>query len=313
MNVLLSSSGNKVPLLLALKDAVSRLRIGGTVTAGDINNQVLTSYFCDAFWEMPATIDANRSQIITELKKHQITHVLPTRDGELLFWANMKPLLQSEGIDVIVASEPAITRCLDKLKFSQHDAPNIISSCTDLSAFGQQSESPRYVVKERFGSGSASVGINLSASDALTHASTLSSPIFQPYIDGQEISIDAWLTQEYQLKAAMCRVRALVINGESQVTYTLPDSPFLPQIERILSSLKLSGPVVLQAIIRQGKLHIIECNTRFGGASTLGIKAGVDSLFWSLSESLGEDVNALPVSLCEQTIRQIRAATDFYL
>ena len=80
-----------------------------------------------------------------------------------------------------------------------------------------------------------------------------------------------------------------------------------------LSKLALSGPVVLQGIINDGALHIIECNSRFGGASTLGIKAGVDSLYWSLCESIGEDIDSLPVDLESHKITQIRAATDYYL
>lgn len=313
MNVLLSSSGNKVPLLLALKDAVKRISGNGIVTAGDINSNVLTRYLCDKFWQMPSTVESNISEIVTRLKRQNITHILPTRDGELLFWARLKDSLRSQGIHVIVADENAVIRCLDKLQFGQDQALGIIPSYLDLTSDIHKSTNARFVVKERFGSGSGSVGINLSQSAAIAHASDLSSPIYQPFISGQEISVDAWLTKNHEVKAAMCRVRELVINGESQVTYTLPESPYLPQITTVLSSLKLSGPIVLQAIVQQGECHIVECNSRFGGASTLGIKAGVDSLFWSLCESIGKDTKALPISLSTQQIRQVRVATDLYL
>lgn len=313
MNVLLSSASNKVPLLRALRDAVKRISPKGIVTAGDNNENVLTRFFCDEFWHMPLTLEANTKEIISALKQQKITHVLPTRDGELLFWAQIKKTLRAENISVIVSEYKSIERCLDKLQFAQLNLPSIIPAFDKLDVDLPRNKTHRFVVKERFGAGSKSIGINLTANDAVAHASNLSSPIYQPFIEGSEISVDAWLTRDGKVKAAVSRVRELVLDGESQVTYTLPQSPLLPNIQETLEALNLSGPVVLQAIVCNEKLNIIECNSRFGGASTLGIKAGVDSLYWSLCEALGHDIDALPVELSKEKITQVRAAIDYYL
>jgi len=81
-----------------------------------------------------------------------------------------------------------------------------------------------------------------------------------------------------------------------------------------LQALQLTGPVVLQDIIdEQQQLNLIECNSWFGGASTLGIFAGVDSLYLSLAESCGEDVNAIPFSPTSAPFTQVRFAGDSYL
>ncbi|MEC8418529.1 MAG: ATP-dependent carboligase, partial [Pseudomonadota bacterium] len=87
MNVLLSSASNKIPLLRALQHAVKRVTSNGIVTAGDLNSNVLSRHFCDEFWQMPPTTEQNREDIVLALKQRGITHVLPSRDGELLFWA----------------------------------------------------------------------------------------------------------------------------------------------------------------------------------------------------------------------------------
>jgi carbamoyl-phosphate synthase large subunit len=316
MNVLLSSASNKVPLLKALQDAVKRIDDKGIVTAGDMNSHVITRHLCDDFWQMPATNESNTDEIIGELKRRNITHILPSRDGELLFWSRLKDALKKVDIHVIVSDKSAVERCLDKLKFGQYNLASIIpaySTIDEARAHNRTSRLSRYVVKERFGAGSHCVGLNLNEYEAIKHAKTLRSPIFQPYLKGLEISVDAWLTNNHVVKAAVCRVRELVINGESQITYTLPNAPFVTQVTQILSTLGLSGPVVLQGIIANEELHIIECNSRFGGASTLGIKAGVDSLFWSLNESMGKDIDGFPVQLASHKITQIRAATDYYL
>ena len=104
-----------------------------------------------------------------------------------------------------------------------------------------------------------------------------------------------------------------MVNGESQVTYTLPDCPFEDVFTDILEALKLTGPVVLQAIISENTAWIIECNSRFGGASTLGIQAGVDSLYWSLCESSGINITDIEVKMATKSVRQVRVAVDFYL
>jgi carbamoyl-phosphate synthase large subunit len=79
-----------------------------------------------------------------------------------------------------------------------------------------------------------------------------------------------------------------VVAGESQVTTTFRDARLEAQAIEILSAIGLRGPVVLQAIVVDGGLQVIECNPRFGGASTTAIAAGLNSLYWSLAEALGE-------------------------
>ena len=95
----------------------------------------------------------------------------------------------------------------------------------------------------------------------------------------------------------VARTRDLVVHGESQVTTTLPDPTLLDRLRPMVEKLGLYGPFVLQALLTDdGELHLIECNCRFGGASTLGIAAGVDSFFWFLQEAAGADLRQFPFS-----------------
>ena len=310
LNVLLSSANNKIPLLQELINAVQRIDTKGVVTAGDANAEVISKYFAHHFWHMPETTDDNVDEIIAALKQQKITHVVPSRDGELVFWAKLKPLLASQGIVVIVADTDVVNLCLDKLAFGTLAYPNIIKTSQSIDTL----TSERYVVKERMGSASTNIGLNLNYNQAIQHAKTLMAPIYQPFYEGVEISVDAWLSKTHKVKAICCRERELVKNGESQITRSLPNFAAETHFITLLESLKLEGPVVLQAIITpDNQPLIIECNSRFGGASTLGIKAGVDSLYWSLQESIGVDISSIPVSMATQSIRQIRIPKDTYL
>ena len=74
------------------------------------------------------------------------------------------------------------------------------------------------------------------------------------------------------------------------------------------------GHVILQAIIDEhDMIHIIECNCRFGGASTLSVKAGLDSFYWFFLEVLGQDLHDYPFTVIYNQIKQIRVPQDIYL
>jgi carbamoyl-phosphate synthase large subunit len=311
--VLVTSSGKKAPLVRAMQTATREVLPSHAVMAGDSDERALTQYVAVGFWAMPPTRDEFLNEIVYGLRRRQVRIVLPTRDGELMFWANHAERLAREGIQVIVSKPDSLQRCLDKLEFARfgaaHGLPFIPTSelCDDV-------HSGCWVVKERFGAGSRSIGLKLDCADAIAHAEKLESAIFQPHIDGQEISVDAWLDRQHQLKGLILRRRDCVVNGESQVTTTFSDARLEAQATAILQSLQLSGPVVMQILVgADGGVHVIECNPRFGGASTIGIAAGLTSLHWSLLEATGAELMFWPFRRIEGQIRQIRLPNDIYV
>ncbi|WP_333609565.1 ATP-grasp domain-containing protein [Arsukibacterium sp.] len=312
LNVLLSSAGAKIPLLKALQHAARRINRSARIIAGDCSHPVVSEHFADDFWLMPAVAAGATDAIIEGLVKRNVSHILPSRDGELHFWSRLKQTLAAQGIYVLVSPEHAVQRCLDKNAFSSQLMSIGLPAIPSLAQPDGSSE--LWVVKERYGAGSASLGLALTSEQAQAHANTLQQPLFQPYICGREISIDAWLNKDSKLKAHICRYRLKVQHGESQISQTIALPQYDNLIRDALQALALTGPVVMQAIIdEQQQLHLIECNSRFGGASTLGIKAGVDSLYWSLAESCGLDVDTILFLAAPCPITQVRYAGDLYL
>ena len=105
-----------------------------------------------------------------------------------------------------------------------------------------------------------------------------------------------------------------MLSGESQVTTTFSNPTIEVEVTRVIETLKLRGPVVLQAIQdSHGALHVIECNARFGGASTTGIAAGVDSLFWSILEARGLCVDDYRFIRNRGELCQVRLPADIYI
>lgn len=309
-NVLVTSASKKIGLLKALKKAAVKISENIKIIAGDNNPDSLCKYFSDEFYLMPKTIENNKPEILNWCKKNKVSAIIPTRDGELIFWANWKQELFENGISVMVPDIKSVEICLDKLLFSSEcqklNLP-VIHSSLDLDKI----DSKTFVVKERFGAGSLSIAINLNKELALTHSLNLDNPLFQPFVKGNEISVDAYITQTGLVKGILTRFRSVVDNGESVVTETFHNEALNKNLFVVFDKLKLYGHVILQIILDSNdNINIIECNSRFGGASTLSIEAGLDSFYWFLLEANGITIDNLPVQLKSQKITQIRFPQD---
>lgn len=306
--VLVSSSGAKMPLIRALQAASKRLPSNARIIRGDLDPLTACYWEADSFWNMPSLDSVGLDELIRECKTRGIVVVLPTRDAELEFWARSKDAFARVGIQVIVSSFTATVRCRDKLmfaRFGQEAGLPIIPAEKSPDAFGPVP----LVVKERFGAGSRGIGLQLLPDDARKHAQLLSEPIFQPFVNGIEISIDSWVSKEGKVAGVVLRRRDRVVAGESQVTTTFRDEGLEAEAVKVVAALGVYGPVVLQAIVVDGSLQIIECNPRFGGASTASIAVGLDSLYWSLADALGQHEQRV-LQRSERNVKQIRLPND---
>lgn len=312
-HVLITSASTKAPLIRAMRDAAQRVDPALKVIAGDIDADAPARHVADDFWQMPrAEVDA-LPELLSGCAERGIRAVLPTRDGELPFWAAHRTDFANQGIDVIVSAPDAVGVCLDKLAFAQFGAANdlpVISATDDLETL----MADRIVVKERFGAGSEGIGLDLDRAAARVHARTLTTPIFQPYVAGVEISIDAWISRNGTPFGLVLRRRDRVVRGESMITTTFRDPVLETAARRALAALSLFGPVVMQAIVTDtGTLAIIEVNARFGGASTTSLAVGLDSFYWSLNTCFEGLEAPSEFNRADHDVRQIRLPADIVI
>jgi len=169
-----------------------------------------------------------------------------------------------------------------------------------------------YVVKERYGSGSNLISLKLSKKNAIEYAKKIKSPIYQPFINGKEISVDAWFDKKSKLIGLSLRERFVVKNGESQITKTFQNNIIERKFKKVFSHFKFCGPVVFQAIIDKKNIHIIECNPRFGGATTASINIGLDVFYWTIAEMLGISSDEFKFLRNNIESTQIRIPQDIY-
>ena len=309
-NVLISSCASKIRLIESVRQGVNKISKNIKIIGGDMSSTAISSYFVDDFWQMPKTNEIDIQEFIAECKLKSIKVIIPTRDGELEFYSRNKEIFKNEGIFVMVSKQSSINKCIDKLEFSEAYKLSVIPSSLSIDDIN----SDRYVVKERFGAGSASIGINLTYKNAIKHAKSLKHPIFQPFISGKELSVDAYIDNKKNIKGVVIRERVIVVNGESQVTKTIINKSLEELFKEIIKPIELYGHIILQAIIDEdGNINVIECNPRFGGASAISIKSGLDSFYWFYLESRGVNIDNYPFKKLDHEIKQVRSQRDTYL
>ena len=72
------------------------------------------------------------------------------------------------------------------------------------------------------------------------------------------------------------------------------------------------GHIIIQVLVdSKNKIHLIECNSRFGGASSLSIECGLDSCNWFIKESLGQKLSKQLKKIPKKTL--IRYSKDMFI
>lgn len=296
----------------AVRRALEKLGVKGTVFGGDADSRCIGQYFVDRFWHMPPLSELSPEALISYCLRHSIRCVIPTRDGELPFFARQREAFLQEGISLMISGGEQVSTCLDKCRFYHR-----------LSAWGypaiktaevlDELQCQSYVVKERYGAGGRHIGLNLSKAAALDHAKGLQHPVFQPWIEGEEMSVDLYLDLSGRAKGVIARHREVVVDGESQVTVSKRNEKLESMCKEIAEALELYGHVLFQCIQdrRDRHLHLLECNPRFGGASSLSLAMGLDSFYWFFLEAMGEDLSRYPFIRPQEEKRLVRFKEDF--
>lgn len=306
-NILITSISSKIPLIEAVKDSRDKFDEDIKVYGADISNNIIGKHFVDVFWLMPRIDKLNIKDLIIYCKKNEIKYIIPTRDADVMYFSKNKEELLKNGIYCFVADPVSVEFCFDKLFFYKGSKDNmIIPTYEDIDNL---QDIDKFVVKERFGAGSNNIAINIDLTSVKNIIGNFKSPIIQPFIKGKEFSIDSYLNKDAKCLGSIIRSRDLVIDGESKITTRVINKDLELQIKNFLEKNKILGHSVLQVIKKENQYHIIECNARFGGASTLSYSLGLKSFLWFFQECNNEK---FVVKISDKKMKQIRISKDLY-
>jgi carbamoyl-phosphate synthase large subunit len=285
--ILMTSLSSKIALYDSVLRQAKMFNPNASVIAVDSNPNCPGADYVKYFRILPRLDILSAEELLNILGKWRITHVIPTRDDELQYWAQIAPLLLKNQVAVLLSSCDAINVCKDKLSFPEKITISGLKHIPSLLS-PNLSNYPQWVIKERYGSGSRRVGTNLSKNDAVNLALSLEEPIFQPYIEGEEFTAEAWVDKDGQVPAVILRWREKIVNGESHVSTTFQNLDWEKKIAKLFSSIEgLRGHCLAQCIVdNKGIPNLIEINPRLGGASPLSLNVGLNSILWSLQEEM---------------------------
>jgi len=138
------------------------------------------------------------------------------------------------------------------------------------------------IIKPRFGFGSKNISKVLTSQLSTEHFDE--SMLVQDFIDGPEVSLDFYVSQEGDV-AAIARERIRVSDGEVMETRTRNPTGFEYELVTSLAhNFRTLGPLNLQLI--GNTPNVLEVNPRFSGGSTASIVAGWDAISWLIQEYL---------------------------
>ena len=274
MNVLILSASAKVLLVAAFREAVAPL--GGQVVAADVTPDNAALLVADRAALLPRDDDPRFAAALTHLCKQQrIGLVVPTRDGELPVLAHLAADLRMVGATALVAAAPALAVCRDKRRF--------VAFCRDNDlpvprtwAPGERPDAFPVFVRPICGAGGGDAG-PIATAEAFDLATAGREMLVQERVQGHEYSVDVLMDLAGGPIQAIARTRLALRAGEA-VKSRVEDRPDLAALGlSICARLGLVGHNVVQLFDTPAGPRLIEVNPRFGGASNLAIRAGLDS------------------------------------
>lgn len=319
MRVLATSIGAKAPLVEVIKQSMREVSKDGTLILADSNKDALARAEGDFFWHSPPFISSNAAEVCAALLALNLDAVIPTREADAIFFWDLLSNFSELEFKLLASPKDSIVQAYDKYHFFLvADSLGIPTIDTSLEA--KPISMGKHVIKERFGSGSRGIKLGISPEMLEYESSTFKDPIFQPFVEGVEFSVDGSFSMQGDFLGLVVRSREIVSGGESQRTRVVRDPELeefsLEVLERLSSVLPMAGPVCMQFIHSPHGNFVLEINLRFGGASSLSHYAGLKSIEWCLRENLEPsfrpDWNGEPNQLCMTRVPRDTFITPMY-
>lgn len=273
MNLLLTSISAKTNLVVMFKEAAAPW--GVSVYGCDVVDTCIARSQVDGFFISKLTTDRRFVEdLIAQCKAHDINLIIPTRDGDVEVLARYINSFINVGIEVVVPEIDAVQICQNKNFFNdwliRYQYPALTIYETDKIT---DEDFPLFL-RPISGAGSAGCRQIYSLKDIQCSSMT----VLTNYIDAPEYSIDVLMDLQSKPLQAVVRRRDKVVDGEA-VKSTIVNHEELTEIALQMSSfLHLVGHNLLQAFeTPNGEFVFFDVNLRFGGASDLSVKAGLQS------------------------------------
>jgi carbamoyl-phosphate synthase large subunit len=246
---------------------------------------------------------------------------------------DLSEVIKKLSINIIIPSLDPATLIAAQLKERFADVFIPVSSYNDCDTFFDKQKANTWFIENRFQipeinnalpfiakpkGGSASKGIIVVASEMektfFYEKYDASDYAIQRFINGEEYTIDCYVSMKRHILCVVPRKRIEVVSGEATRTITIRDEGIVELSRNILEKSKLIGPITIQCIkeMSTGNIFFIEINPRFGGGVICAIEAGADIPYLLLCDYSGNYLE--PISNWQENVLMTRCyrETFFY-
>lgn len=279
-NILITSAGKRVELLLEFQRALTAALPGAKVLAVDLNPTMAPACrLADAAFAVPRVTSPDYIDKLLEIAtSNDVGIIVPTIDTELQVLADNRHKFEKCGISLMISDSEFISVCRDKrLTSSLFDKLGI--RCPEPI----DKLNPRFPMFAKPYDGSLSTNIHLIRNAGELTPEILADPklMFMEFIDKaeyKEFTVDMYYDNKGQVKSIVPRERIEVRSGE--VNKGAARKNFLVGFlkERMSFMPGVRGCICIQLFYRNSDNDVvgIEINPRFGGGYPLSYYAGAD-------------------------------------
>lgn len=279
-NVLITSAGKRVELLLEFQRELKSLFPDGKVMSVDLNPVMAPACrLSDKAFAVPRVTDPGYINVLLEIcKANDIRIVIPTIDTELLVLAENRNLFSGHGIEIMVSDSNFIKICRDKRKTSGLFTKLGIRNPRPIDKFN-----PEFPMFAKPYDGSLSTNIHIiKSTDELTEE-ILDDPklMFMEYIDKKqytEFTVDMYYGADHRVKAIVPRERIEIRSGEVNKGAARKNYIVKYLLERMEYLQGVRGCICIQLFYRERDNDVvgIEINPRYGGGYPLSYYSGAN-------------------------------------
>ncbi len=289
MKILFTSVGRRVELMQAFRNAAEKLDIDLEIYGADISDSAPALKYCQHTVIVPRI---KEQQYIPYLQKicrdEEIDALIPTIDTDLMLLAQNKN--EFGNTKVVISNAEKVAVCRDKRNTADYFHSVGLKSPSPIDDWEKYEEGYPAFIKPKDGSSSISAYKVNNKEELRYFSKQVPEYIIQPFIDGDEYTVDIFCDFDGNPIYITPRRRLAVRAGEVLKTEIIQDKRIIEEMKCLINDYKPCGQITVQLIRENetGEDYYIEINPRFGGGAPLTIKAGADSAEALIRLLLGE-------------------------
>ncbi len=279
-NILITSAGKRVELLLEFQRELKAAYPAAKVLAADLNPTMSPSCrLADESFAVPRVTQPEYIDALLQIcTANDVRLVIPTIDTELIFLAQARERFAAAGVEVMVADSDFIGICRDKRRTMQ-----LFDQLGIRNPAPRNKHNPTFPMFAKPYDGSLSTNIHLlrCPADLTPEIMADEKLMFMEYIDKTqygEYTIDMYYSADHRLKSVVPRERIEVRAGEVNKGAARKNHLVDYLRQRMEHMPGVRGCICLQAFYNPTTHDVvgIEINPRFGGGYPLAYYAGAN-------------------------------------